>query len=225
MESKIHFLTAKVKLLHMAGYAHTMIRTMSYGLLKALEDEDFFAQPVKDSFPSAGDDQLSEIIRLKRSRDLDQALNGAKAASLIFIHTGLESCLEVIAKFGAEQNPNEWAHLFANKKITIKEFVDNSPSELLKIYACKYLNSFSREPLPEKAKILLSVLRPDSGQYEGYKYNQETLVRIDCLRHKCAHGEIDLADFSDIYYDIDYLKSTGKYFLHLMASKHNITLD
>lgn len=225
MESKIHFLTAKVKLLHMAGYAHTMIRTMSYGLLKALEDDDFFTQPIKDSFPSASDDQLSEIIKMKRSRDLDQALNGAKAASLIFIHTGLESCLEVIARFGADQKPNEWAHLFSNKKITIKEVIDNSPSELLKIYACKYLDTFSREPLPEKTKILLSVLRPDSGQYNGYKYNQENLIRIDSLRHECAHGGIDLADFSNIYNDIDYLKSTGEFFLHLMASKHKITLD
>jgi len=225
MDTKIHFLTAKVKLLHMAGYAHTMIRTMSYGLLKALEDEDFFKQPIKDLFPSASDDQLSEIIRLKRDRDLDEALNGAKAASLIFIHTGLESCLEVIARFGAEQNPNEWAHLFGNKKISIKEVVENSPSELLKIYAEKYLDTFSREPLPEKVKILLSVLKPNSGQYNDYKYDQEKLIRIDSLRHECAHGGIDLADFSSIYYDIDYLKDTGEFFLHLMATKHKITLD
>jgi len=225
MESKIQFLTAKVKLLHMAGYAHTMIRTMSYGLLKAIKDNDFFEQPVRDLFPSATDDQLSEIIKLKRDRDLDQALNGAKAASLIFVHTGLESCIETIARFGVEQNPYDWVHLFGNKKITINEVIDNDSSELMKNYASKYLKAFSRETLPEKAKILLSVLKPESGQYRSYRYNYETLDRIDRLRHQCAHGEIDLADFSNIYSDIDYLKSTGEYFLHLMAIKHNVSVD
>ncbi len=33
-----------------------------------------------------------KIVELKRTQDLDCALNGAKAASFIFVHTGLESC-------------------------------------------------------------------------------------------------------------------------------------
>lgn len=225
MNARLHFLTAKIKLLHMAGYAHTMVRTMSYGLLKAIEDEDFFKTPIKDLLPQASDEQLEEIVKIKRNIDLDAALNGAKAAALIFVHTGLEGCLEVIAKFDAQQNPNEWLHLFENQKVTIRDVVDHARSELLGNCVEKYLEKFGREPLPEKLKILLSILKPDSGRYKDYVYDQGNLIRIDKLRHECAHGKVDIAEFSSIYEDIDYLKNTGEFFLNLMASKHKLSLD
>ncbi len=209
----------------MAGYAHTMIRSMSYGLLKAMEDEDFFRSPVKDMLPQASEEQIEEIVKIKRNIDLDEALNGAKAAALIFVHTGLESCLEVIAQFDAQQNPNEWLFLVENQKVTIRDVVDRDRSKLLGSCVEKYLEKFERTTLPEKLKILLSILKPESGQYKDYVYDQENLLRIDKLRHECAHGKVDIADFSSIYEDIDYLRKTGEFFLNLMALKHEIALD
>ena len=48
-------------------------------------------------------------------------------------------------------------------------------------------------------------MKPDSGRFKNYVYDQENLTRIDKLRHECAHGKVDVADFSSIYKDIDYL--------------------
>jgi hypothetical protein len=78
MNARLHFLKAKIKLLHMAGYAHTMIRTMSYGLLKAIEDEDFFKTPIKNLFPHASAEQLEKIVKIKRNIDIEKALIAQK---------------------------------------------------------------------------------------------------------------------------------------------------
>jgi len=133
--------------------------------------------------------------------------------------------LEVIAKFDAQQNPNEWLHLFGNQKVTIKDVVDHKRSKLLGNCVEKYLKLFEREPLPEKLKILLSILKPDSGRYKDYVYDQGNLIRIDKLRYECAHEKVDIAEFSSIYEDIDYLKNTGEFFFNLRASKHQLSLN
>jgi hypothetical protein len=83
MGPQIHLLTAHVKLLHMATYSETMIRMMSYGLLKASQDKDYYRDSVKQAAPHLEGEKLEEVTGLKQELDLDSAFKGAKAACLI----------------------------------------------------------------------------------------------------------------------------------------------
>lgn len=225
MSSKIHLLTAHVKLLHMADYSGTMIRMMSYGLLRATEDEGYFRDSIKRIAPHLEGAQLEEITGLKQQMDLETALKGAKAAGLIFMHTGLESCLEELAAFDAKENPTDWAHLCSQRKVSLSDVLDKPRAEILKSLLDDYIKKFERDSLLEKLKAMLSVLRPASGQVQQYRYDESRLTRIDRLRNDCAHGRVDISDFSLVYNDIEYLRSTGEFFLSLLADKHQVTLD
>lgn len=224
MTTEIDLLKAHIRLLHMATYAETMIRMMSYGLLKASEDEEFFKETVVHWAPHLDEQKLQEVTELIRESNIDSALKGAKGAALIFIHTGLEGCLDELAELDAKANPNDWMHLFSDKKLNVKYVLQRKRDELIATLADDYIKKYKRNSLLEKLDALFSVLKPISGEMSHYRYDREIIQRIDELRHDCAHGRIDLADFAIIYEDIEYLKQTGKYFLRLMANKHGVDL-
>jgi len=225
MKPQIHLLTAHVKLLHMADYSGTMIRMMSYGLLKATEDDGYFRDSIKQLAPHLEGQRLEEVTELKQQMDFKTALNGAKAAGLIFMHTGLEGCLEELAAFDSKENPTDWAHLCSQKKVPLRDVLDKPQSEILQALLEDYIHKFERDSLLEKINAMLSVLKPASGKLQGYSYDESRLSRIDRLRNDCAHGRVDVSDFSQVYNDIEYLRSTGEFFVALLAEKHQVALD
>jgi len=225
MNPKLSLLTAHFKLLHMADYAGTMVRMMSYGLLQAIEDEGFFRDSAKRGAPHLEGEQLQEVIELKQQTDFDTALKGAKAAALIFMHTGLEGCLEELAELDAKANPADWAHLCSKRKVALSDVLAKPQTEILRASLADYLHKFSRDSLLEKIRDMLSVLKPESGKLHGYTYDEAKLKTIDQLRNDSAHGRIGVTDFSNVYSDIEYLRSTGEFFLSMLAEKHQTTLD
>lgn len=224
IDTKIYLLKANIRLLHMATYAETMISMMSYGLLKISQDKEFFEETITHLAPHINEQRLQEITQLIKERNIDSALKGAKGAALIFMHTGLEGCLEEMVEIDVKSNPKDWMKLFPNKKERIKNLLQWNKDELIASLAEAFVKKYRRDSLLQKLDSLFSVLKPSSGKMKHYQYDKKEIQRIDDMRHDCAHGRIDVANFTTLYEDIEYLKQTGKYFLSLMADKHGVDL-
>lgn len=216
-------MSARIHILHMACYSSSLLRIVSVGLKQAIRDHDFFTEPFRSLLPDINKAKLQELGGLQREITVDQAANGAKAACLIFHHAGLEAALEKVAK-AAREDHSRWHDILAAKHLTVQELLSSDHTEVLQQKIDDKLACFEREPLLSKTTVLFRVYQPTATALVGYGFSRSRLERIDQLRHQCAHGGCDVADFSQFEDDIDYLTRTGEYFIQAAADALGIKM-
>lgn len=217
---ELQLLAARVCLLHMGVYADGMLRMVSYGLLRAKDDDAFFQEMVRRDLPQLNPNKISEIAQLKKEIDLDQTLKGSKAASLIFMHAGVESCLTDLAKLIADLDPHSFVPLLKGKQISFETAFKGDALHLLREQALVYLETMERQSLVHKTRTMFRILKDPS--LETSDFDEIRVKRIENLRNDCAHGRVDVADFSTYYEDLSYLKTVGNFFVNAIAKKYNI---
>ena len=222
-EAELHLMSARIHLLHMACYSSTLLSIVGVGLRQAMTDQAFFSEPFRRLRPDMDTAKLHELGGLQREITVDQAAKGAKAACLIFHHAGLEAALEKVARAAREVH-SRWHDLLANKQLSVQDLLSVDHSVVLQQKIDDRLTQFERDTLLSKTTTLFRVYQPTATALDGYGFSQPRLERIDKLRHQCAHGGCDVADFSQFEDDIDYLTRTGEYFIRGAADALGITL-
>ena len=212
---------ANIRLLHMAGSAAFNLGIILYGIAKAHEDPSFLKGALHEVLPHLDDRTLNEIFTIKRDADLDQVLKGGRAASLIFMHAGIESCLVSVARAIAKISPNSFLPLFKGKQILLADAISGSKESILSEQIESYLAQMDRQSLVEKTRALFRLINNQSLSSQG-KFDEAKVRRIEGLRNHCAHGRVDLADFSTVSDDIDYLREIGEFFIDAAAKTYNI---
>jgi hypothetical protein len=219
---ELQILVARVHLLHMAGYANTLISMVSYGLLHAQDDDEFFREAVQRTFSDLQGGSLDEVTSLTKEIKLDETLKGAKGACLIFMHAGVEACLVDLARIVIKLDEKAWYPLIENKKFSVGELHDKSLATLLASEVNGYLGEMERQSLVEKTRTLFRVLRPTPSPRKSFTFDEARVKRIEDLRNHCAHGSVDVTDFSTFYEDLEYLRQVGEYFIEIVANKFSL---
>jgi len=207
----------------MACYSSTLLGIVGHGLKHALQDDEYFTRGFRQLKADIDPSSLQYIGGLQREITIEHASKGAKAACLIFHHAGLEAALEKVAAASVIE-PDRWHKIIGDKKLTIQDLVNKAPSEVIRSKIDERLIQFERDPLISKTQTLFRIYHPSATILSGYGFSEERLTRIDRLRHQCAHGGCDVADFSSFEDDIDYLTRTGEYFINSAANALGIIL-
>ena len=153
----------------------------------------------------------------------EEAIKGSQGACLIFVHAGLNACLDSVAECSVQAEPEVWISKLSDKKIKVSDLIVRGKDKIIQELIREYINSFERFSLCSKANILLSIFKPKS-QNDSFKFSQEKLGKIDKIRHGCAHGRIGVVDFSTFKSDLSYLIDTGSYFIQLGAKKYSLNI-
>lgn len=220
-ESRV--IAAHVNLLHMSIYSSTLMSIVNLGLHHALLDNSFFTEPLRQIAPHLDAESLAEMSQITRELTSDQAMKGAQAACLIFVHAGCEAALTNAAKVSLAE-PSMWHDILARKQLTVADLVGTSPDQIVHQKIEEHLIEFDRDSIIRKTRTLFRLYQPNASALPGYVFSEERLQRIDALRHCCAHGGADVADFSTFDDDLEYLRQTGEYFIRVAAAAFKIAL-
>lgn len=222
-EAECLILAAQIQLSHMLIYSYNLLSIVSFGLHHALRDHNYFTEPLKEIAPHLAGAQLENVARMSREMTMDESIKGARAACLIFLHAGCESALSSVAKATALE-PHRWNELINKKQVSIGDLIATDVETVLKNKIQEQLIEFDRDNLIRKTRTLFRLLQPPRNSSDGYTFSEERLTRIDLLRHKCAHGGCDIADFSTFEDDVEYLRQTAEFFVNSAAEVFKVAL-
>lgn len=215
---------AKINLLHMSGYASTMLMMVNLGIQRAMTEDGFFRQGFLDLDPGLQDENLAELECLMSDITEEHAINGANAAALIFVHAGLDSCLQQLLKLTAEIDGERWKTVIPEKKVSLADVHQRGVDSIVQERIAIHLETIRRESLLAKCILLLRILQPTTGNCSGFVYDSARVKRIESLRNDCAHGRVGLVDFSQIEGDLQYLREVGMYFIDSVGSRYHAEL-
>lgn len=218
--AEIQLAVAHIRLLHMTVYSRGTLSMIFYGVSKAKTDDSFFEESIRSLFPSLDDASVSEIAAMKKEMDLELAIKGGQAGSLVFMHAGIEWCLVAVAKAIAEVSPNAFLPLLKSKQVSLQEALSQNLDELLTERIDAFLHLMDRQSLVERTRTIFRLIN-DSDLPRGI-FDEARVDRIERLRNDCAHGRVDVADFSTINDDLDYLRQIGEFFIDTVAAKFGI---
>ena len=222
-EAESRVIAAHLNLLNMSIYSSTLLSVVNFGLHHASRDNTFFTDPLRRIAPHLDDASLAEMSKLTRELTTEQAIQGAQAACLIFIHAGCESALTNVAKVAATE-PTRWHEIITKKQLTVGDLIGTASEEIIRQKIDEHIVEFDRDSLIRKTRTLFRLYQPCTSALPGYIFSEERLQRIDALRHRCAHGGCGVADFSTFDDDLEYLRQTGEYFVRLAAVAFKIDL-
>lgn len=207
-------LIADIKLLHMKIYADCMRQVVLRGL------HHVTVKDILGGLEEIADDQ--KMVKLASEIYLDQAIKGSNAARLIFMHAGVEACLFSLIRATTEKDPEAFASLLVKRefKLNFGDYLNKERKTLIQEQNNKFLESIERQPLAKHAILLTRFLKRAPTMMS--RYDQKRVERIENIRNDCAHGRVDVTDFSVIDDDIDYLFQMGEGFIEACAAHWDI---
>jgi len=107
--------------------------------------------------------------------------------------------------------------MIEKRQIAIADVIASRPDEIIRKAIDAHVTDFSRDSLVRKTRTLCRLIRPTSMCSKKYTFSEDRLERIDSIRHKCAHGGFDVADFSTFQEDLEYLENTAHFFIEAAA--------
>ncbi len=214
---------AHVRLLHMVVYSSGTMSMILYGASKAREDQSYFENPIRSVFPHLDDEAISEIIELKKEPDLDTAVRGGQAGSLVLMHAGIEWCLIAVARAIATVSPGSFLPMLEKRQVTLQEALSQGHDELLNDRIESFLIQMDRQSLVERTRTIFRLIN-DSTISSGI-FDEQKIERIEKLRNDCAHGRVGIADFSTIHADLEYLHEVAEFFIETVAKKFEIPYE
>jgi len=214
---------AKIRILHMSAFSGTLLSLAYLGLHSALTNPTYFTSIVTGLNPTVEGDHLNEVAEIVRDLHSDQGKKGVQAAVIVFMHAGMESALTDTVEAFFEARPHKFYKFITDKKITISELLNLGKDEIIKTKIKEFLSDLERRPVLKKTSTLFTLLE-NSYSSEKYSFDGERLARIDSLRHQCAHGGADVADFSNFDDDLAYLRETADFFIDAASAALDIKL-
>lgn len=215
-----HLAVANIRLMHMDLYSHATLGMLLFGVSKTKCDPSFFEDPIRDVFPVLDGAEVSELAELKKEVDLEMAIKGGQAASLVFMYAGIESCLVVVAKAIAAVSPKSFIPLLKAKQVSLNEALSCDRDELLAERIKAFLLLMERQSLSEITRNIFRLIN-DPDIPRGV-FDESRVDRIEKLRNDCAHGRLDAADFSMINEDLEYLRQIAEVFIDIVSQKFDI---
>jgi hypothetical protein len=165
--------------------------------------------------------KLGEKAVATQASDFQAAVD---SASLIFAHSITDALTFELCEIAANVSPLEWEPFVGSKNISLAEAKGREYRQLLEStvagHLCRQVANFS---LPKKVRRLLSLCKPEPGilSYEGYKFSEERLSKIDQQRHDVTHKE-GPRSLDNIEDDIDFLERTAFVLIAAVMKRYDL---
>jgi len=152
------------------------------------------------------------------------------AATVVFVHSILDAAAIDYCRVTAMAAPSDWEPDLRGNAVRLTEIRGSTYDELLRRKLGDRLQSLERESLLTKIDRLLARCQPPAGwsPMNNYKFDLETMKRLDEQRHDIVHGLAigrPLKDFPLSPESLWYLQRTLMYFAGLVNRKYGLMLD
>ena len=207
--------------------ATSQARRQHADLAYKLAFDPSYAKYLKDqkAFLESGlADSLPETMTRNAVGTFEVALD---AASLVFIHSALDSTAHDYCRLCAMLAPRDFLPFVGAKKLALEEIEGQSFEALLTNLITVYLTNLEKESLLKKVDFLFQLCRPPSGYapMEGYSYSRARLESLDDLRHKVVHSAGQLERLPNGDQDIEFLFKTNYFLFGLVNERHGVKVD
>jgi hypothetical protein len=172
--------------------------------------------------PRSGRMPFSGVVRDPAESSAERTVGAARAAvdaaSLVFMHSIVDSAAATLLQAISLAAPNDWLRFMDDKKLTVSEVRQEKFKTLYASLLFKELGRIERNTsLPWKAERLLQLCSPEKGWYH-WRHDPAELERVDRLRHDIVHGEMFGQELPSVTADLKFLENTGWY-LYVIAGK------
>lgn len=172
-------------------------------------------QFLKPGAKSLDDSDFARLSRDAATTSLSQYQKGIDGASLLFMHTILDTTVFDCLSLCKEIYPEGWRSRLEKRKDVFEKSI------------IKDLRNLERESVMVKIDFLMSICepKPEYNPVDNYKYDRERLSAINDVRNKVAHGAPLLGVTSNIEDDLWYLSKTGIFVVSILGKVFELTID
>jgi hypothetical protein len=148
------------------------------------------------------------------------------AASLVFMHSGLDGAIHDLCRVTALVDPQQWQSFIDNQQERLAVIRTKGYEAVARERLNAFVDTLSRESLIKKTDRLFQVCPPDRAySRKGYRFDRERLVTLDGLRHDIVHGDRPRAPIDDVAAAIDFMHETGLFFFGMVNHRYGLKLD
>lgn len=161
----------------------------------------------------------------------EQTIANAKAsveaATIIFIHTMLDTIITDLCRVTMYKYPERWDDELDKMEITFKHVknnrIDNIRIELIN----NIMKQVERSSMLDRMNFLYRRCKLGSREImRDYKFDKEQIKMFDKLRHNIVHGQLPVTDISENLLNLlFYLKKTGYYFMVMVLVAYDIKIE
>lgn len=160
-------------------------------------------------------------------RTIANAKASVEAATIIFIHTMLDTMMTDLCRVTMYKYPERWDDELNKMEITFKHVrnnsVDNIRMELIK----NAMKQVERSSMLDRMNFLYRRCKLGNREIMGdYKFDREQIKIFDKMRHNIVHGQLPVADVDEKLTNLlFYLKKTGYHFMFMVLLAYEIKMD
>lgn len=214
--------------------AHTAINAAQPKLIniERLHAEKIFNSGYGDKFFTDKEGFLQMVGGLegyaRNNADLRarQFLSFTQASSLVFAHSLLDAVAIDLCRVILRIDATAWRSFVSAKKASLSEVLEKGAAGVEAELAANLVEGLERESIPKKVDTLFAICRPsaDFQPAEDYKYERQTLERIDQERHDLVHGDLPATCEVSVN-DIWYLQQTALFLCAMVSERFGVKAD
>jgi hypothetical protein len=159
------------------------------------------------------------------SKQLDTVSRAVAAASIVFMHSAVDSAVYDLCRVFALVEPSDWEPSIIEQKVALGAFKGSDYDTLLRQHPDKHLATLQRQSLLAKIDRLFQLCQPEASStlVKGYVYDRERVRAIDEERHSIVHGDVNSP--AGVPEKVDFLRDTGLYLLGIVTSRYGVKVN
>lgn len=161
------------------------------------------------------------------SNELSAYQRSIDTASVVFAHSAVDAATSELCWITAFSSPDDWEPFVGAKKVSLSEVREFGVENLWAVKTSDHLKALERESLLKRVDRLFRLCQPEQN-FEGvlgFRFDRDRLKRLDELRHRIVHQDVDESAFVTVEKDLEFLFQSGLHLWAMVNAKYGVKVD
>ena len=139
----------------------------------------------------------------------------------------MDAAASALCWITAVSSLDDWEPFVSGRKVALSDVRKTGFDGLLAEKIVDYLTAFERESLLKRVDRLFMLCQPDRDfeGIRGFSFDRDRLERLDSLRQRIVHHDVEESEFAAVEADLEFLFQSGLHLWTMVNAKYGVKGD